>query len=53
MKAKKPNNKIKPPKPANGTEWPGISIGFPSFVNLPRRGPIKYAATRVGIKLVE
>ena len=33
LKARNPKTRMKPPSPARGTEWPGISTGFPS-VNL-------------------
>ena len=32
LNAKNPNKRINPPKPARGTEWPGISTGLPKTV---------------------
>ena len=34
LKARKPKMRMKPPSPASGTEWPGISIGSPFLLNL-------------------
>ena len=31
LKARNPKTRMKPPSPARGTEWPGISTGFPSM----------------------
>ena len=40
LKARNPNNKIKPPNPANGTECPGI-WSCEEVPNLPSLGPMK------------
>ena len=41
LNARKPKMRMKPPRPARGTEWPGMSMGSPFLLNLPLLAPMK------------
>uniref|UniRef100_A0A1I8IP79 Netrin receptor UNC5 n=1 Tax=Macrostomum lignano TaxID=282301 RepID=A0A1I8IP79_9PLAT len=50
LNAKKPKNKMKPPRETSGTEWPRISRGNPVVgSNRPKRGRRMMAATRAAV----
>ena len=49
MNARNPKRSMNPPRAASGTEWPGMSMGFPALVNLPFLGPMKAHATRAQV----
>ena len=39
LKPNQPSHRMKTPKPAIGSECPGMALALPSLLNLPMRGP--------------
>ena len=46
LEARNPKTRMKAPRAARGTEWPGMLTGFPPESNLPMRGPMRMHPTR-------
>ena len=46
LEARNPKTRMKAPRAARGTEWPGMLTGFPPESNLPMRGPMRMQPTR-------
>ena len=53
LKPNQPNQRMKTPSVARGMLWPGIAVGLPSFVYLPRRGPRQMAPARAAHPPIE
>ena len=49
LKARKQASRMPPPRAARGTECPGMSLGDPSGLNLPFRGPMMIQLTRAQV----